>query len=657
MFRILFIISVSKFVSHPKRWVDCRAAKQTAVAGVWVALFVSGIASGSVWAQVADERALATADVPALIETVKANADIHGDIVLGLAARERLAARGKSDTAAVVPLILDQLRMLDAPKQVERQQRIALIGVLQDMGAAAEAAVPMLDELANGPRSVGDWVKFQAGAALAAIGTPAARAANQSAARATAEKWVGGADDADVRKAVAENAYLIRKELRGRQPSDAVIDASVEMLRVVGSRARAAAPTLLRTYGDARLGAALRARVRAVLEAAGETDIERTAAALATGGEPDLLGAVIEDTRSEFDLVRSLAMMELGSFGPSERSIDALITALDAGRSPGDVALALGNFRDAAARAVPALVPYLDHDTAGPNAIQAVAKIGDPTPAVVAALREIVAADGSRYRGNAASALGELGVAEAVGDLAAALSDERKYTRILSANAIAKIGPEAAAAVPALAGLLIEADADVRRSATEALGRIGPDAHDAVPLIGDQLDAADNRLKRSAEQALERIGGDRAEAILVADAKRYLAADRAEYRRIRSAGDLPAIERFLSPLPPRRRLPLAGDIAADAEPEVAFYGALIFVEAGEGPAAVPVMANIVATSDRGHEMLARLAGAALHGDQAKALPEILAGVAEKLKADFSDYTPEQQARIRATMEAVGQNID
>ena len=52
------------------------------------------------------ETALNGADVPALVDVLLANADITGDVVLGMAARARLAERGHNDPDAVVPVVM-----------------------------------------------------------------------------------------------------------------------------------------------------------------------------------------------------------------------------------------------------------------------------------------------------------------------------------------------------------------------------------------------------------------------------------------------------------------------------------------------------------------------------------------------------------------------
>ena len=369
-------------------------------------------------------KALAGADVPALIEVLLANADLSGDIVLGIAARERLAERGQLDPQAVVPAVMTALRGASAASRQDQQRRIALMGVLADIGPAAEIAVPLLRDIATDTNERNDFVRQQAAMALANIGTPDAQAARDAGDAVTVEAWLAGANTEATRQAAEEHAFLIRQELRSSQPTDAILEASLDVLHAGGARTAAAASTLLRAWADPRISAATHDRIDSVLRALGTTQPEREAIQLAP---VDILDDVIADTRSPYPLVSSLAMMELGRLGPSSRAVAVLTEALRAGRNPGAAALELGQFGEVARPALPALVPYLADDEAGPNAIIAVGRIGDPDRLAVAELRRIVSAAGSRHRGLAASALGELEAAEAVADLASALGDDRTY--------------------------------------------------------------------------------------------------------------------------------------------------------------------------------------------------------------------------------------
>lgn len=89
----------------------------------------------------------------------------------------------------------------------------------------------------------------------------------------------------------------------------------------------------------------------------------------------------------------------------------------------------------------------------------------------------------------AADALGRIG-RPAVAGLREKLRHPAADVRLRAARVLARIGPEAAEAVPELIGLLDDPDADVRRWAARALGQIGPAAEPAVPGLIELLDDA-----------------------------------------------------------------------------------------------------------------------------------------------------------------------
>ena len=67
------------------------------------------------------------------------------------------------------------------------------------------------------------------------------------------------------------------------------------------------------------------------------------------------------------------------------------------------------------------------------------------------------------------------------------LQDPDVEVRSRAAEALGKIGPEAAAAVPALTTALQDPDVDVRMEAAWALGCIGPEAAAAAPALSNAL--------------------------------------------------------------------------------------------------------------------------------------------------------------------------
>jgi HEAT repeat protein len=81
--------------------------------------------------------------------------------------------------------------------------------------------------------------------------------------------------------------------------------------------------------------------------------------------------------------------------------------------------------------------------------------------------------------------------------------------RVVAARGLAAIGPEAHAAVPALARALRDKERQVSLEAATALGRIGKDA---VPELLKALDDGDGSVRHAAAYALGEVGADAASA-------------------------------------------------------------------------------------------------------------------------------------------------
>ncbi len=87
------------------------------------------------------------------------------------------------------------------------------------------------------------------------------------------------------------------------------------------------------------------------------------------------------------------------------------------------------------------------------------------------------------------------------------LDDERPAFRVEAARSIAKMGPDAKGAVPALVKRLGDASAEVRAALLDALGEIGVGSKPAVPQIGKALAGdAEAAVRASAARALGKIG-------------------------------------------------------------------------------------------------------------------------------------------------------
>lgn len=93
------------------------------------------------------------------------------------------------------------------------------------------------------------------------------------------------------------------------------------------------------------------------------------------------------------------------------------------------------------------------------------------------------------------------------------MADEDRSVRLKSVVALARIGPDAKAAVPALTEALKNRDPDLREEAAKALGHIGPDAKTAVPVLIRALKDKVDGVRRDAVVALGCIGPDAKAAV------------------------------------------------------------------------------------------------------------------------------------------------
>ncbi|HET9370577.1 MAG TPA: PQQ-binding-like beta-propeller repeat protein [Vicinamibacterales bacterium] len=123
------------------------------------------------------------------------------------------------------------------------------------------------------------------------------------------------------------------------------------------------------------------------------------------------------------------------------------------------------------------------------NAIDHLIDLAPHTEGYQAALRRALRDDDAMVAGDAARALGALGVraTPSVGALVDTLSYADAYVRVYAAEALASVGPNAAAATSPLAAALTDPIPGVRWAACEALGSIGPAAAAAVPQLIDAL--------------------------------------------------------------------------------------------------------------------------------------------------------------------------
>jgi len=595
------------------------------------------------YAQQRQRVAAQAEDLPSLLQTLRDNVGLSGNIVLSLETQRKIAELGKREPGAVVPVITGELKAAQLSGRKTADYRIALMSVIEQVGPAAEGAVAVLTEIVQDEKERNDFVLMKARMALTAIGTPPARQTAKASDQKNVEHWLQNASSQQVAEAVAQHSYLMRRELRSPHMSEEVLEASVAALLPMGPRAAAATPTLLLAWQDPRIGEKLRSEITRTLAAAGVRNVEAESKRVRKKKvDGDGVDETIADMRSNTSLVSTLAMTELGAQGPSQKVLDALIGALREKKNPGQAATVLGGFGSAARRAVPALLPYLSDPVAGASAIQALGRIGAGDPEVVAGLRRIVADEKSPNRGLAASTLGSLNSSSALPELRLALSASEKYTRILAAKAIAALGPDSTPAIPDLISLIEDPDLDVRMSAVEALGTIGPPAVAAVRQIEKQLQVPDRRLKESAVVALERIGGTEADAALERDAQRYFHADLAECRRLRGTERRQDLYRFVTGLPRARRIQVARTLLRDPDAGVSYIGATVLVTEGFGEETVPTLAAHVLKSMTDSTNRNDL----LISDAGPLLSQMGERICAFFEANLARYSPQEQERIR-----------
>jgi HEAT repeat protein/lysophospholipase L1-like esterase len=287
-----------------------------------------------------------------------------------------------------------------------------------------------------------------------------------------------------------------------------------------GSQAGAGSAAVLSPDAAVRSAPPLRSGDWKTLAAALQDPLEsrRAAAArgLATLGEaatpavPALVAALGDPSR----VVRAAAAWALGDVGPAAAPAVPALRRLLQDEDPfmrAGAVFGLGAIGAGARAAAPAIVAKLDDpdERVRWRAADALAKIGLGADSVDALVR-LVCEVRSPGRGMAAEALGRLGpeAASAVPELIAATSDRRPEVRWRAVWALGRIGPAAKPAVLALRIAL--ADPDVRWRSAEALGGIGPSAVEAVPDLIALLRDPSSSVRWRAVAALGAIGSRQA---------------------------------------------------------------------------------------------------------------------------------------------------
>ncbi len=246
---------------------------------------------------------------------------------------------------------------------------------------------------------------------------------------------------------------------------------------MIGPRAADAAPALIALLPQRQKDAELR---------------QRAAVALGLIGTPtaDIVPALVAALKDEKPEVRQGAAEGLAWMGPPAReAVPALVTALKDEAADVVTAACTALARVGDTGAAPALLLALQsrHDKVANSAGEALWHLAAKDRAVVPAL--ILLVKGVRKETlRVRNLLASLGPT-AVPDLITALHDDDAAVRQAAAEVLGMIGPPARKAVPTLAGALKDKSPLVALAAALALATVDPTrAREAVPLLTDSLD-------------------------------------------------------------------------------------------------------------------------------------------------------------------------
>lgn len=332
----------------------------------------------------------------------------------------------------------------------------------------------------------------------------------------------------------SEAAQVLISELRTPLSPRAYLAA--EILERAGSAAAGTVPALAEILKGARNVNEAASAIR-VLGAIGEpavpsligglrhadAGVPQACARALKGIGPNARGAVpvlVQALKEKDPQLRLLAAEALGQIGPDAAPAVPELTELLKDADPGlrqAAAASLGSLGTAAESAVAGLIDLLRQGAKARSASARPFVPGKPPPRTDPKELDTAMV--------AARALGRIG-GTAVPALAKALPEPDREIREHAALALARIGPPAKAAVPALIKVLQDEKADdgVRGAAARALAAIGPDAGEAVPALVAALKQPRQALVEPVFHALAEIGKSAVPALvgLLQDKNPYL---------------------------------------------------------------------------------------------------------------------------------------
>ncbi|MCS6851413.1 MAG: HEAT repeat domain-containing protein [Gemmataceae bacterium] len=420
----------------------------------------------------------AEASVPQLVRLLVANrAEVRN------AAGDALVRIGAPAVPALTRALADEAVRCEA----------ALI--LGEMGEAARSAVP---ELIRGLRDPSKDFRHAAHQALVRLGSPAVPALVAAARASEPRVWF--------------SALVALRKLGGKARS--VVPDLIDITR--GSDASKCVLALDTLMQIDSTNPAVRVAIEAALPEVRLTlrhpnkDVRTWAVRclqnMGVAGEPalpDLLQAV-RDPATE---VRASAASALGHLRICRPEVvAALMTALDDSEPVvrRNAAKALGLFRSAASDAIPRLI-QLQGDSDVETQRAATDALLLMTPTAIPQLVHALESDNEAVRRGSAVALARSGLA-AADKLQQVLKHPRASVRVLAAQTLAQIGPDARSATTALLDASQDSDAMVRLHAVEALASIDPQAPGVARALAQRLDDTSAAVCRSARAALAQAG-------------------------------------------------------------------------------------------------------------------------------------------------------
>lgn len=380
--------------------------------------------------------------------------------------------------------------------------KIEVLVALRHIGPAARGAVPDLVKIIQGE----DSDLYIGGIeALGAIGPDAA-----AAAPALIELLKG--DDEGV--AVSAGLALSRILPDGSDGLKEAVPVLAQALRNEDVGIRSDAVAALATVGKVALPALI--DLVAEWKTDGDSAWHAAAALTAMGpvAEPAVpaLAAALKSNREEIVIHAAGA---LGAIGPAAKNAVPQLQKLLASKNAvirTHVASALGDLGPAAEGAVGDLSALLEEPNAEVRreSAEALGKIGPAAKTAVHALLGALEDDAGAVTVHAALALSRIGP-EAVPELIEALKDEP--TRQLIVAILGDIGEPAKGAVETLTGYLADPklDPEFGREVLLALAKIGPEAKAAIPALIKILEDEEHPLRAGAAFALAKLGAKQKE--------------------------------------------------------------------------------------------------------------------------------------------------